>query len=86
MLSFKRLCEDGMHGIEDLHNSSLGRVSSLAFDWKGDNIYWFDDQFKVLEVSKKNGRFRRELLRGQKYFDRPTSLVLDPYHGYVRSC
>lgn len=77
----QRLCLDGKHNIEDIHNSSLGRITSLAYDWKGYNIYWIDEEFKSLEVSKPNGLYRRELLRGSQFFDKPRALLLDAHHG-----
>ena len=78
---FQRLCEDGNHTVEDLHTTSIGRITALGYDWKGQNIYWIDEEFKSLEVSKPNGRFRRELLRGSRFFDKPRALTIDAHHG-----
>lgn len=78
--NFQRLCEDGNHSIEVLHYSNIGEVSSLAYDWKGHNIYWIDHRFRTIEVSKANGLYRR-LLLNSSVLESPTSLALDPHHG-----
>ena len=75
----QRLCEDGNHTIEVLHNNSIGNVAALAYDWSGRNIYWIDSRFKTIEVSRSDGKYRRQLIRGP--LDQPRKLVLDPHHG-----
>ncbi|XP_060566218.1 sortilin-related receptor-like [Ruditapes philippinarum] len=80
----QRLCEDGNHSVEMLH-SGIGEVPSIAYDWKGHNLYWIDRKFPTngtIEVSKANGIYRRTLINGS-YLIKPTSLVIDPHHGWM---
>jgi hypothetical protein len=62
-------------------HSGIGEVPSIAYDWKGHNLYWIDRKFPTIEVSKANGIYRRTLINGS-YLIKPTSLVIDPHHGY----
>ena len=67
--------------MEVLH-TRIGEVTDLSYDWRGRNIYWTDRQFRTLEVSKANGVYRRMLFNGS-VLTNPTSLAIDPHHGYV---
>ncbi|WAR05449.1 SORL-like protein [Mya arenaria] len=80
--AIQKLCEDGKSRIQVLHNTSIGEITSLAYDWSGQNLFWIDRRDRVLEVSRQDGRFRRELIKGL-YMDNPHSLVLDPRHGMM---
>ncbi|XP_048876028.1 low-density lipoprotein receptor-related protein 1B-like isoform X1 [Brienomyrus brachyistius] len=55
--------------------------STLAVDWIGKNLYWYDVEKKVLEVSKVNGLYPTVLISSG--FRGPTGLCLDPQMGYV---
>ncbi|KAH3868410.1 hypothetical protein DPMN_031557, partial [Dreissena polymorpha] len=78
--NIQRLCEDGTHTVEVLHNTSLSEISSLGYDWKGQNLYWIDRGDQVLEVSRRDGKFRRELIKHYSLVN-AHSLQLDPAHG-----
>ncbi|KAK3597987.1 hypothetical protein CHS0354_042340 [Potamilus streckersoni] len=79
----RRLCLDGNHSIEVLHNSSIEQIEGLEYDWLGGNIYWIDAKLKTLEVSRKNGNFRRHLFKGAPVLEKPRALTLDPRHGWM---
>ncbi|KAL3886575.1 hypothetical protein ACJMK2_026559 [Sinanodonta woodiana] len=79
----RRLCLDGNHSIEVLHNSSIEQIEGLEYDWLGGNIYWIDAKLKTLEVSQKDGRFRRHLFKGAPVMEKPRALTLDPRHGWM---
>jgi len=66
--------------VQTLHNSML-QVEGLALDWMGNNIYWVDAQAKKIEVSRKDGKYRKILYT--ETLDKPRALVLDPMRGYV---
>ena len=77
---FQKLCEDGQSTTQVLHNVSVGEITSLAFDWSTGNLVWIDRQNHVLEVSRDDGKYRRELIKG-RFLDEPHFLTLDPQHG-----
>ncbi|KAL4229272.1 Sortilin-related receptor [Mactra antiquata] len=78
----QRLCENGNSTVEVLHYRGLGEVVSLAYDWKGFNIYWLDREHRTLEVSKRNGD-RRRLLINSTFLREPNSMAIDPGHGWM---
>ena len=72
---------DGNHSIEIVVQDNVKAIEGLAYDWTAGNIYWIDSEAQKLEVARKNGRFRRTLLNGTTYLDKPRSLALDPHFG-----
>lgn len=79
----KRLCLDGNHSVEIIVEDNVKAIEGLAYDWTAGNIYWIDSEAQKLEVARKNGQFRRTLLNGTTYLDKPRSLALDPHFGYL---
>ncbi|KAK7105788.1 sortilin-related receptor-like isoform X2 [Littorina saxatilis] len=66
-----------------LANSRLQQVTSLAYDWTDENLYWTDEGEHVIEVMRSNGHFRKRLIANHSSVIRPTRLVVDPVHGWM---
>ena len=57
----------------------IKQVEGLDFDWTTDNLYWVDAVEKVIEVCRKDGRYRKTI--HSKELDKPRALALDPPFG-----
>jgi low density lipoprotein-related protein 2 len=60
----------------------LGDVGGVAVDWIGKKLYFVLRTLRVLMVSELNGHSRAVLLNSS-VLQEPTSIVLDPFAGYV---
>ncbi|XP_041434027.1 low-density lipoprotein receptor-related protein 1B-like [Xenopus laevis] len=65
--------------VKVVHNTAI--PNALAVDWIGKNLYWFDTEKRVIEVSKLNGLYPTILVRKKIKF--PRNLSLDPQTGYL---
>lgn len=61
-----------------VHNTAI--PNALAVDWIGKNLYWFDTEKRVIEVSKLNGLYPTILVSKKIKFLR--DLSLDPQARY----
>ncbi|XP_038213650.1 low-density lipoprotein receptor-related protein 4 [Zerene cesonia] len=61
-------------------NTSLETPNGLAVDWIADNLYWTDNEYKVVEVAKLDGTCRKILLSG---LNEPRSVAVFPAKGYL---
>ena len=59
--------------------AGINQVEGMDFDWTTDNLYWVDSGKKVIEVCRKDGRFRKTIHRDS--LDKPRALALDPQNG-----
>ncbi|EDO45218.1 predicted protein [Nematostella vectensis] len=66
-------------GITQVLHGITQQVEGLALDWLSNNLYWVDAGAKKIEVSRKDGRYRKVLFKDN--LDRPRALVLDPVRG-----
>lgn len=57
----------------------MQQVEGIALDWMGNNLYWVDAGAKKIEVSRKDGRYRKVLYTDK--LDKPRALALDPMKG-----
>ena len=64
-----------------LAQGRMQQVTSLAYDWTADTLYWADEDVRVIEMMRSDGRFRKRLIANHSRVIRPTHLVVDPIHG-----
>ncbi len=62
-----------------LHSLGVLNPDGLAVDWIGRNLYWCDKGLDVIEVSKLNGSYRKQLIT--KDLDEPRAIVVEPRAG-----
>ncbi|XP_028406957.1 sortilin-related receptor-like [Dendronephthya gigantea] len=65
----------------DMTIAGVKQVEGLDFDWTTDNLYWVDAGKKVIEVCRKDGRYRKTVHSDD--LDRPRALALDPPYGQM---
>ncbi|XP_077129136.1 low-density lipoprotein receptor-related protein 1B isoform X2 [Ranitomeya variabilis] len=65
--------------VKVIHNTAI--PNALAVDWIGKNLYWFDTEKRVIEVSKLDGLFPTILVTKTIKFLR--DLSLDPQSRYL---
>ncbi|CAG9563555.1 unnamed protein product [Danaus chrysippus] len=61
-------------------NTGLDTPNGLGVDWIANNIYWTDNDFKVVEVARLDGSSRKTLITG---LTEPRALALFPAKGYL---
>jgi len=66
-----------------LAQGRMRQVTSLAYDWTADTLYWADEDESVIEMMRSDGRFRKRLIANHSLVIRPTKLAVDPIHGWV---
>ncbi|VVD03450.1 unnamed protein product, partial [Leptidea sinapis] len=71
---------ENMTQSKTIVNSSLETPNGLAVDWIANNLYWTDNEYKVVEVAKLDGSCRKVLLTG---LSEPRSVALFPAKGYL---
>ncbi|XP_028406976.1 sortilin-related receptor-like isoform X2 [Dendronephthya gigantea] len=65
----------------DMEIAGIKQVEGLDFDWTTDNLYWVDAGEKVIEVCRKDGRYRKIVHSDD--LDKPRALALDPPFGQM---
>ncbi|XP_048480934.1 low-density lipoprotein receptor-related protein 4 [Plutella xylostella] len=58
----------------------LDTPNGLGVDWIANNIYWTDNEYKVVEVARLDGSCRKTLVTG---LAEPRALTLFPAKGYL---
>ncbi|XP_063374859.1 low-density lipoprotein receptor-related protein 4 [Cydia amplana] len=58
----------------------LDAPNGLGVDWIADNIYWTDNEYKVIEVARLDGSCRKVLING---LTEPRAIALFPAKGYL---
>ncbi|XP_072942146.1 low-density lipoprotein receptor-related protein 4 [Epargyreus clarus] len=66
--------------MTDVITKRLDTPNGLGVDWIANNLYWTDNEYKVLEVSRLDGSSRKILLSG---LTEPRSLALFPAKGFL---
>ncbi|XP_028171895.1 low-density lipoprotein receptor-related protein 4-like isoform X3 [Ostrinia furnacalis] len=73
----------------DMHDMSRSKIivkgrlntpNGLSVDWIANNLYWSDNNYKVIEVARLDGSSRKTLITGLK---EPRALALFPAKGYL---
>ncbi|XP_013175419.1 PREDICTED: low-density lipoprotein receptor-related protein 4 isoform X2 [Papilio xuthus] len=59
---------------------NLTAPNGLGIDWIANNMYWTDNEYKVVEVSRLDGSCRKTLVRN---LTEPRSLTLFPAKGFL---
>lgn len=59
----------------------MQQVTSIAYDWTANTVFWTDEGERTIEVMHSNGQFRKHLIANNSQVVRPGHLVLDPHHG-----
>ena len=76
------VASDTITGHSDvIVNELLGHVSGLAVDKLSDSLFWSDELFRRIEVSRTNGLYRRVLYDNDVIIGTPSYLVADLEHS-----
>lgn len=60
--AIRRVNMKNLNDVSTIISTGLNTPNGLAVDWMADNIYWSDSSFKMIEVSRLNGSYRKILL------------------------
>ncbi|GBP17003.1 Low-density lipoprotein receptor-related protein 4 [Eumeta japonica] len=71
---------ENMSDTNVIVKTRLNTPNGLAVDWIADNIYWTDNEYKVLEVARLDGSSRKAIITG---LAEPRALALIPRKGYI---
>ncbi|CAH0397300.1 unnamed protein product [Chilo suppressalis] len=66
-----------------LIKGKLDTPNGLGVDWIANNIYWTDNEYKVVEVARLDGTSRKTIVTG---LNEPRALALFPAKGYLYWC
>ncbi|XP_022829670.1 low-density lipoprotein receptor-related protein 4 [Spodoptera litura] len=69
-----------MSDTKDVIKGNMGIPNGLGVDWIANNIYWTDNEYKVIEVARLDGSSRKTLLSN---LSEPRALALFPAKGYL---
>lgn len=69
-----------MSDIKTIVDGKLDTPNGLGIDWIANNIYWTDNEHKVVEVARLDGSSRKVLISG---LVEPRALALFPRKGYL---
>nr|KAG5689322.1 hypothetical protein BaRGS_018865 [Batillaria attramentaria] len=64
-----------------LAEGRMQEVTSLAYDWTANTLYWTDAGERTIEMMRADGAYRRRLIFNNTQVIRPARLVVDPHHG-----
>ncbi|XP_052737933.1 low-density lipoprotein receptor-related protein 4 isoform X1 [Bicyclus anynana] len=71
---------ENMSETKMIVNTGLDTPNGLGVDWIANNIYWTDNDFKVVEVARIDGSSRKTLITN---LTEPRALALFPAKGYL---
>ncbi|XP_041973520.1 low-density lipoprotein receptor-related protein 4 isoform X2 [Aricia agestis] len=71
---------ENMTETKVIMNHRLDTPNGLGVDWIANNIYWTDNEFKVVEVARLDGSCRKTLISG---LSEPRALALFPAKAYL---
>ncbi|CAB3256651.1 unnamed protein product [Arctia plantaginis] len=69
-----------MSDTKDIVKGNMGIPNGLGIDWIANNMYWTDNEYKVIEVARLDGTSRKTLLSN---LSEPRALALFPAKGYL---